>query len=369
MKKKSVILLLAMSMMTTLFAGCGSEGNSNESNQKQTEKETSDEQNSLAGTELNLYTWAGMFPQEVLDGFEDATGVKINYSNFDYDEDMLAKLEETQGGDYDFVIADDYILELIKAEGLCQDLDKSRITNWENINSLYQGQFYDPQDSFTVPYGAGIPLIVYDPALVDIEIKGYSDLWDASLEDNVALIGNYRVINGITLKSMGESFNTNDLDVIQAAGDKLLELAPNIRVISDSNTQDYLVSGEVAAAFLYSSQVYEALNARDDLVAIYPEEGLGFGIMAGFIPSDAPNADAAYAFIDYILEPEVSAKCFEYIGFYCTNKAAEEYISEEMKQYIVVPDSVIEGEIIQNVSQEAEDLHSEIWNQFKNACE
>lgn len=375
MKKKSVILLLAMSimsMMTTLFVGCGSkdgEGNSNESNQNQTGKETSDEQNSLAGTELNLYTWAGMFPQEVLDGFEDATGVKINYSNFDYDEDMLAKLEETQGGDYDFVIADDYILELIKAEGLCQDLDKSKIENWENINPLYQGQFYDPQDSFTVPYGAGIPLIVYDPALVDIEIKGYSDLWDASLEENVALIGNYRVINGITLKSMGESFNTNDLDVIQAAGDKLLELAPNIRVISDSNTQDYLVSGEVAAAFLYSSQVYEALNARDDLAAVYPEEGLGFGIMAGFIPSDAPNADAAYAFIDYILEPEVSAKCFEYIGFYCTNKAAEEYVSEEMKQFIIVPDSVTKGEIIQNVSQEAEDLHSEIWNQFKNACE
>ena len=136
----------------------------------------------------------------------------------------------------------------------------------------------------------------------------------------------------------------------------------------DSDTQDLLISGEVGAAFMYSSQVFTALNARDDLVAVYPEEGLGFGIMAGFIPSDAPNADAAYAFIDYILDPQISAKCFEYIGYYCTNKAAEDYISEDMKEMLVVPASVNSGEIIQNVSGEADDLHQEIWNNFKNSC-
>jgi spermidine/putrescine transport system substrate-binding protein len=366
-KTKYLALFLSLTMAVGIMGGCGS--SSSDGSSSSSTGDDSETGNSISGTSLNLYTWDGMFPQEVLDGFEEEYGVNINYSNFDYDEDMLAKLEETNGGDYDFVIADDYILEVVNSEGLAQDLDTDRLENWDNINSLYQGQFYDPDDSFTVPYGAGIPLIVYDPSLVDIEIKGYSDLWDPSLEDNLALIGNYRVIDGITLKTMGESFNTEDLDVIRAAGDKLLELAPNVRVINDSNTQDFLISGEVGAAFLYSSQVMLALQANEDLVAVYPEEGLGFGIMAGFIPSDAPNADAAYAFIDYLLRPEISAQCFEYIGYYCTNKAAEEYISDDMKEYIVVPDSVTEGEIIQNVSQEAEDLHSEIWNNFKNACD
>lgn len=355
MKKKIWLLGAgALALSAGIVTGCGQKAAS---------------EGGLAGTELNLYTWDGMFPQEVLDGFEEKTGVRINYSNFDYDEDMLAKLEETKGGDYDFVIADDYILELIKNENLYQPLDTSKIENWKNINPIYQGQFYDPEDEFTVPYGAGIPLIVYDPALVDIEIKGYADLWDPSLKDNVALTANYRVIDGITLKTMGESFNTNDLDVIRKAGEKLKELAPNVRVINDNNTQDFLISGEVGAAFLYTSQVYEALSARDDLVAVYPEEGLGFGIMAGFIPSDAPNADAAYAFIDYLLDPEVSAKCFEFLGYYCTNKAAEEYISDDMKVFTVLPQDAAQGEIIQNISDEAEQLHSEIWNEFKKACD
>ena len=319
--------------------------------------------------ELNLFTWDGMFPQEILDGFEAETGYRINYSNFDYDEDMLAKLEETQGGDYDYVIADDYIIESVIAEGLAQKLDTTKLSTWEHINPVYQGQFYDPADEYTVPYGAGIPLIVYDPARVDIEIDGYEDLWDASLEDSIAIIGNYRVIEGIVLKTMGESFNTNDLDVIKAAGEKLLALAPNIRMISDANTQDYLLNGEVSVAFMYTSQVVTALQTNPDLKVVYPKEGLGFGIMAGFIPSQAPNAEAAYAFADYINRPENAAKCFEHICYFCTNKAAEEYMSEGLRDALVLPDFVTEGEIIQNISQEAEDLHAQNWNQFKAACD
>lgn len=378
MKKKKVFaLFLSLCMVTGLFAGCGSKTDTDNAgtnsgaaeNGAVAENNTADGENGIAGTELNLFTWAGMFPQEVLDGFEEETGVKINYSNFDYDEDMLAKLEEAEGGDYDFIIADDYILELVEAEGLSLDLDKSRLENYDNINPRFQGQFYDADDSFTIPYGAGIPLIVYDPALVDIEITSYADLWDPSLEDNVAIIGNYRVINGITLKTLGESFNTEDLAVIGSAGDKLKELAPNIRSITDSNTQDLLISGEVGAAFMYTSQVFGALYVREDLKVVYPKEGLGYGIMAGFIPSKAPNPDAAYAFIDYLLRPEISAKCTEYIGYFSTNTAAEEYIQEGLRDALVLPKDAAEGEFITNISQEAEDLHAEIWNEFKNACD
>src|SRR5699024_3014665 len=158
---------------------------------------------SAASDELVLFTWENMFPQEVLDGFEEETGIEIIYSNFDTEETMLEKLSMAEGGDYDIVIADDYILESVIQEGLAEKLDTSKLTGFENINPLYQGQFYDPTDEYTVPYGAGIPLIVYDPTMVDIEIKGYADLWDPSLEDSIALIANYRVINGITNMALG----------------------------------------------------------------------------------------------------------------------------------------------------------------------
>ena len=151
--KKKLAMLLAATMLVTLFTGCGAGGKEDKG-------------------ELNLYTWDGMFPQEILDGFEKETGIRINYSNFDYDEDMLAKLEETRGGDYDLVIADDYIIELAIQESLAQKLDTSRISTYDNLNPVFMSQFYDPKNEYTVPYGAGIPLIVYDPGLTDVKITG-----------------------------------------------------------------------------------------------------------------------------------------------------------------------------------------------------
>ena len=315
--------------------------------------------------ELVLFTWEGMFPQEVLDDFEKETGVKVVYSNFDTDETMLEKLSMAKGGDYDIVIADDYILETAIQEGLAEKLDKDSLENIGNINPLYQGQFYDQDDEYTVPYGAGIPLIVYDPEQVDIDIKGYKDLWDPSLEDSIALTANYRVINGITQLSMGESMNEEDVDVIKKTGEKLLELAPNVRLIQDDNTQNALLNGEASVAFLYTSQVTAALAENPDLKVVYPEEGLGFGIMGMFIPSEAPDKDAAYSFMDYIMQPAVAAKCTDYIGYYSTNKAADELVNPDL----VVPDDVTKGEIVQNVSQEADAQYQKNWTEFKAACD
>ena len=353
--KKALVLMLTVVFCLSLFTGCaGNTGNAGSSADKQ----------------LNLYTWEGMFPQEVLDGFEKETGIKINYINFDFDETMLAKLETANGGDYDLVIADDYIIETTIAEGLAQKLDRSRIKNLANVNPIYQGQFYDPNDEYTVPYGAGIQTIVYNPAAVDIDVKGYSDLWDPAFKDNVGIIANYRVINGMALKVLGESYNTNDLDTIRRAGDKLLELAPNIRIIKDDNLQDDLISGEISAAVLYSSQVTMAMLADPSLKSVCPQEGLGLGVMGQFIPSNAPHPDAAYAFIDYLLRPEVAKDCFEWLGYYCTTEAADDLIAEEYRSFLTLPDNVTEDnvEMIENISAEAEEVHTLIWTEFKAAC-
>ena len=315
--------------------------------------------------ELVLYTWDGMVPQEVLDDFEKETGTKVVYSNFDTDETMLEKLSMAKGGDYDIVIADDYILETAIQEGLAEKLDKDSLENIKNINPLYQGQFYDPDDEYTVPYGAGIPLIVYDPEQVDIDIKGYKDLWDPSLEDSIALTANYRVINGITNLVLGQDFTDQDTEDIAKTGEKLLELAPNVRLIQDDNTQDSLLIVEASVAFLYTSQVTAALQENPDLKVVYPEEGLGFGVMGMFIPSQAPDKDEAYQFMDYILQPENAAKCFDYIGYYCTNKAADSLLEN---QDLVVPDSVTEGSAVENISAEADEAYNKNWTEFKAAC-
>ncbi len=349
--KRVLRTALVLALFVSIFAGCSPEGTKGKE------------------AKLNLFTWEGMFPQDVLDEFTAETGIAINYSNFDYNETMLAKLEAAKGGDYDLVIADDYILQTVIGQGLAQKLDRTAIPNFEHINPVYQGQFYDADDEYTVPYGAGVQTIVYDPSQVQIEITGYADLWDESLKDNLGTIANHRVINGMALKVLGESYNTEDLDAIKAAGEKLLEIAPNIRIIKDDNLQDDLLSGEIGVAVMYTSQVTSAVLANPDLEIVFPKEGIGFGIMANFIPANAPNPDAAHKFIDFILQPEVSARCFEYLGYYCTNKSADSLINPDYKDMLTLPsDFGGDMEMIKSVGAEAEEAHAKIWTEFKVAC-
>ncbi|MGM9624467.1 MAG: spermidine/putrescine ABC transporter substrate-binding protein, partial [Eubacteriales bacterium] len=240
-----------------------------------------------------------------------------------------------------------------------------------NINPLYRGQYYDPDDTYTVPYGAGVQTIVYRPDAVQTEIRGYADLWDASLLDRVGIIGNYRVINGMALKVLGYSYNTEDETEIRAAGDLLYQLAPNIRLIKDDYIQDDLISGEIDAAVMYTSQVTAAIQADPSLAVVYPEEGIGFGIMAMFIPQHAPNAVAAHKFIDYILDAENGAECFTYLGYFCTSSASETYLSDDMRTALTLPADIrsAQMEMIKTISNESSDLHMEIWTTFRGLCE
>lgn len=346
-RKVALILVLVLLVSFSLSACGGSD--------KEDSKET-----------LTLYTWAEMFPDDVLDGFTEETGIEVNYVNFESGETMLQKLETEDGGAYDLIIADDYIVEKTIEQGLAQELDTEKLSNYGNINPIYQGQFYDPDNKYTIPYGAGIQTIVYDPTKIKTDVKGYGDLWDKEFKDSLGIIGNFRVIDGMALKTMGESYNTEDVDVIAKAGEKLMKLAPNIRITKDQGLQEDLLAGEISAGVMYTSQVTNAKMNNPDLKIVYPEEGIGFGIMAGFLPSKAPNSEAAYKFMDYIMKPEVGAKCFEYIGYYSTYSASDEYISEDYREFLTLPKQFKKDdmEMIQNISADAEKEHDKIWTEF-----
>ncbi len=368
--KKIISILLIGVLFVSVLASCSS--NTAPAKESSADSSTGSESvDSSNSKTLTLYTWAGMFSQELLDDFKEKTGITVDYATFDTDETMLAKLQTEKGGTYDLILADDYILELAIAENLAAKLDTSKLSHYNSINPFYQKQFFDPNDEYTVPLAAGVQTIVYNPDIIQKEITGYADLWDSSLAGNLGVTSNYRVINGMALKVLGESYNTEDVSVIEKAGTKLNELAPNIRMIKDDNLQNDLISGEIGAAVMYTSQVTKAKMALPSLKVVLPKEGIGFGIMSQFIPVNAPHPDAAYQFIDYLLTPEIAAKYYEFLGYYSTNKDADSLINEEYREFLTLPDEITPDkvELIQLVSAEATEAHEKIWTSFKSATE
>lgn len=347
--KKFIAMAMCAVLALALLAGCGSDA---------------------AAEELNLYTWDNMFPQEVLDNFTKETGIKVNYTSFDSNETMLAKLQQTKGGDYDVVVGDDYIIEAAIQEDLVMPLNKELLPNLSNVNPAYQGQYFDPEDAYSVPYGAGVQTIIYDPSRVDIEIDSFDDLLDPSLKGCIGVTNNPRVIHGMSLIADGESVNCEDPAALEKTGAKLLQMAPNIRLIKEDNIQDDLLSGEISVGLMYTSQVTQACVANPGLKVVYPTEGVGFGIMSQFIPVNAPHAEAAHKFLDYILRPEVSKECFQAVGYYSTNAAADQLIDEAYRPFLTLPEELKmeDMEMMQSVSPETLDTHVRMWTEFRTAC-
>ncbi len=318
---------------------------------------------------LNLFTWEYYVDDDTLADFEAATGIKVNYTVFSENEEMLLKLQAVGGGDYDIIIASDYILNIARKEGLLGKIDTSRLTNYANIDPAFLSQYYDEANEYTVPYCAGTPLIVYNPDEVDIEITGYEDLWNPALKDSIVILNEARNMLGITLKTLGHSFNITDDAILAEAKAKLMELRPNVRAFNSETAYIDLLSGECSVAYMYTPYVVMALEENPDLQVVYAKEGLGFGIDALVIPVNAPHPDNAHLFIDFVLDAEIAAQVAVAQYAVCPISAAMEYMPEELKNNpaLYIPsDILVNPEFIKDVG-EYESVYQSIWSDFKLA--
>ena len=321
-----------------------------------------------SNNELVLYSWEGYLPSDVLDAFTEATGITWRYSTFDSNEEMLIKLGSNGATQYDLVLASDYIISDAVRANLALPLNKELISRFADIDPSFQSHFYDPKNEYTIPFAAGSPLIIYDPALVDVPIRGYDDLWNPALENSLAVFDDARLMVGFTMKTLGGSLNSTDAELIAQAGEKLQGLAPNIKALQYSTGGERIVSGEVSVSFVFTPHMLYAIKERPDLKVVYPEEGLGFGIDAFFIPANAPNAEAAHAFLNYILEGSVSAELSEYAGYMNCVSTARAFMSSDIlnNEYLYIPADILEdAEFMQDIPFEATEQIETVWENFK----
>ena len=317
---------------------------------------------------LNIFSWDGYVDYaSVIQPFEQQTGIKVNYAPFSTNDEMFKKLQENGASEYDLVIASDYILNTARLEGLMLPLDKEKLPNFANLDERFISQYFDPDNEYVVPYMSGIPLIVYNPDMVQIEIDGFEDLWDPSLADSIGLIDDARVSIGMVLLSMGQSMNTTDDAVLAQAKEKLFALRENIHVLEYENLHNSLISGDISVAYTFTPYVALALDANPNLKVVWPKEGLGFGIDGAFIPANAPHPTNAHAFLNYLLDGQVAATTAEW-QYYCTpNAAAQEFLSDAYKNNTVfngIYDRIGDAEYVMNLGAD-ESKFQDIWTEFK----
>ena len=315
---------------------------------------------------LNIFTWEDYIDADTLAGFTGETGIKVNFATFASNEEMLLKLEANGGSEYDIVVASDYIISAARKEGLLRPLDRAKLTGWDNLNPDYLDQYFDPGNVYSIPYAVGSPMIIYDPATVEGEITRFADLWDEQFADSLWLIDDARVTLGQVLHTLGYSYNTTDEGELGEAAEKLNALKPNVRVLDYDMSYNYLTSGEAKAAYIFTPFVVLTLMEDPSLVAVYPGDGIGFGIDSLVIPANAPHPENAHLFLDYCLRPEVAAHVAEYQLYINPNRAADALIDPaiaEMSPFHIPEDLLATAEYVEDLGED-ESLFQDIWTAF-----
>lgn len=305
---------LSVTAIGALVAGCGGSSDSTSSSATTGGSTT---QELAQGGEINLLTWADYWAPESLKAYTQATGTKINQTNFTSNDEMFAKLNSASGSSYDIAIATGGWVPRLNDVGAIDELEYDRIP-WQNVSPDLQGQNYDPDDKFSVPKDYGVQGVIYDPSVVKTDIATWQDFLDAGAEPGVS--GEVSASNtpdeliGTGLWSLGIDWNTENEDEIRQGADVMQEFAPHVKAYQ-AGPVDGMVSGQFVMGQISHGAARNARIQDDNLQFVVPGDQSEIWVDCYILPKGSANRDQAYSFIQFMLEPEQQIADTSYIGY------------------------------------------------------
>lgn len=317
---------------------------------------------------LNIFNWSEFLPQSVIEQFEKEYNVKVNYSTFSSNEEMLAKL---MGGNvpYDLVVTSDYAIEIMTKQKLVQPIDKNNVPNLANIDKNVLDLAFDPKNTYSLPYMWGGNNIVIDKTKITKKITSFDDLWDSQFKNSMVILDDPRVMIGLALQKNGYSINTKNPKELQKAKEDLIKLMPNVKAFDSESPKTLLINGEASIGYVWGTEAYLAKLENPNLEVVLTKEGVIPQYDNFVIPKKAKNKKLAEEFINFIYKPEISAQVSEEFPYANPNKAAYPLMDKDKLNDIAVypPREAIEGnELIKDVGETTK-LYDDIWTEIKNS--
>jgi len=346
---------------------------------------------------LNVYNWG----EYISDGEDDSLNVnaefekyfnenlsekygykvKVNYTTYSSNEELYAKLKNTNTS-YDVIIPSDYLVALLIREQELHPLDFNNIPNFKYIDQAYiDGNYYDTTNEFSVPYTMGKVGIIYNTSVIEDKIDSWSALWDEKYSPyGILQFNNSRDAFAVAQFKLGIPVNTKDKALWDKAHDELIKQKPIIQKYVMDEVFNKMESGNASIAPYYAGDYFTMYASNEDLAFAYPKEGSNVFVDAMCIPKCSQNKELAEIYINFMLEPEVARANAEYICY--ASPHSEVFNNPEYIDYMtneIHPDAIdilyndfekdFKNEGFIALDKETQEYVNELWDDLKISSE
>lgn len=285
--------------------------------------------NRARGGELNVFIWSNYLPDSVIAEFERRYDAKLNVELYDSNEALLAKLQ-SGGASYDIIVPSDYMVTVLREQGLLQELNRDVLTNFSNLDPQFVGLPYDQTNQHSIPYMWGTTGIAYRKDKVTGIIDSWAALWDTRYKDRISMLDDVRETLGAALKFLGKSENSIDAGEVQAAAGLLLEQKALVKAYDSGGFDQMLLSGDAWLAQAYSGQIAKAIAENPAIGYVIPKEGCTIFVDNMCVPRNSLHKELAHEFINFVHEAKTAAAIANGTGYSSLNLAARSLIRPDL---------------------------------------
>jgi spermidine/putrescine transport system substrate-binding protein len=321
---------------------------------------------------LHIYTWSNYIDEKLVERFKQETEIEATIDIFESNEDLLATLQSGKGKQYSLIYPSDYMVGQMVELKLLKELERQQVLGIDNLFPDYQSyNAADPLQRYSIPAVWGTTGLVYDSARLKPTVDDWTYLWkhQQQLTGRLTLLDDMREVFGAVLKRLGYSINTTEPAKIEAAYRELQKLKPAIAEFTTDDWQDRLVKGKSLVAMAYSADVAEVVAQNSNLKYVVPKSGATIWVDTMAIPTSAPSPEAAYAWINLMLRPDVMVEVMQRLPFSTPNRTAYQQLPPQLQadptRYPT--DSVLARcERLQPLDSAVEEIYTRYWDALKS---
>lgn len=321
---------------------------------------------------LQLYTWTDYIDPSIVRDFEQQTGIKVRTTYYESNEEMQAKLQAGGVSQFDLVVPSDFIVPVLINLKLLQPLDKSKIPNLNNLDPKFSNPPYDPGNRYTAGYLWGTVGLMYRTDIFKTPPASWGVLFDPAQQKGAfTFMDSPREMLGIALRYLGYSVNTTQPAQVKRAVEAMLtaKRSRNFKGFQGGvSATKLLLANQAVAAVVYNQDALRVAEGNPRYGFTIPREGSTLFIDSMAIPAQAPNPQAAHAFINFILDARIGARLAEYQQSATPNAAAKKLLKPELLKNPAIWPSEAQMKVLEFILDQGRNnrVLDEAWTQVKS---